>query len=342
MGLASDPVFRVYDHLDCGVSALSAAAGAIHPASIFRDRRKTPVNTAGVQKKLQAAPRYLLTWVVLDFIYICVISVFLENKIHLPSVNFFVAHFSGIAIGTMVMFTGIGGGVLWIPVLTILGIKPAEAVAISIFTQIAGKGVGSINYLRAGMVDLDVAAVFVPVAFVGALIGFISGFMISARYEKLLLYIFLLVATYLLVKMILSLSEDQSEPQAIYDAKAMKKSYPVVLFSSFFTGLLSIGNSDWLIPYMQRKLKLSTSHSVATGIFVMFATSVFFLLMTVVSVWFGLQSWPDGAPVLFATCSGVMMGGQIGTRLVRYQWLKDRQKHAFILLLAMSIIHLLW
>ncbi|MBU2431167.1 MAG: sulfite exporter TauE/SafE family protein, partial [Proteobacteria bacterium] len=261
---------------------------------------------------------------------------------HLPVFDFFVAHFSGIAIGTMVMFTGIGGGVLWIPILTFLEIKPSEAVAISIFTQIAGKGVGSINYLRAGMVDLKVAAVFVPAAFVGALIGYVSGFMISARHEKLLLYIFVIVATYLLVKMILSLSEDQSESHAIHDAKTMGKSYPVVLFSSFFTGLLSIGNSDWLIPYMQRKLKLSTSHSVATGLFVMFMTAVFFLLMTVVSVCFGLQSWPDGAPVLFATCSGVMMGGQIGTRLVRYQWLKDRQKHAFILLLAMSIIHLLW
>lgn len=36
------------------------------------------------------------------------------------------------------------------------------------------------------------------------------------------------------------------------------------------------------------------------------------------------------------------MGGQAGTRLIHIKWLKRHQKHAFILMLGLSIIHLLW
>lgn len=300
-----------------------------------------------VRKKFVDASKYLVTWILMDIAYICVIQIFLEKSIHLSVFNFFIAHFSGIGIGTMVMFTGLGAGVLWIPILTFLEIKPSETVSISIFTQIAGKGMGSVNYLLGGMVDLKVAGHFIPFALLGALMGYISGFIISIKYEKVLLYIFLLVASYLLVKMIQSLSDESSSNLQPFDANEidaneMRKSYPIVILSSFFTGLLSIGNSDWLIPHMERKLNMSTSRSVATGLFIMFITSLFFLFMTFVSVHLRLSSWPQGTTILFATCSGVILGGQIGTRLIRYQWFRERQKHAFILLLAMSIIHLMW
>lgn len=295
-----------------------------------------------VRKKLVYAHKQLITWLLIDTIYIFIIMRFLEKGIHLSSMDFFITHFSGIGIGTMVMFTGIGGGVLWIPILTLYKIHPSEAVAISIFTQIAGKGMGSMNYLLSGMVDLKVARHFIPFALLGALTGYISGFVISIEYEKILLYIFVLVAIYLLIKMIQSLNGEPKMDSGPIDADAMARSYPVVIISSFFTGLLSIGNTDWLIPHMERKLKMSTSRSVATGLFIMFITSLFFLLMTFISVSLELRSWPDASSFLFATCSGVMLGGQFGTRLVKYQWFRKKQKHAFILLLAMSIIHLLW
>jgi len=287
-------------------------------------------------------PKYLVTWLLMDAVYLCVIMTFLGDGIDIPTWEFFTAHFSGITIGTLVMFTGLGAGVLWIPILTFLHVKPSEAVSISIFTQIAGKGMGSINYLLAGMVDLKVARYFIPFALMGALTGYIAGFILSMKYEKILLVIFLVVASYLLVTMIQSLNDDPDDHPKPVDTQALVKSAPIVLISSFFTGLLSIGNTDWLIPHMEQKLQMNTSRSVATGLFVMFITSLFFLLMTQISVCFHLRSWPHSTPLLFATCSGVMIGGQIGTRLIRYPWLLKRQKHAFILLLALSIIHLLW
>ncbi len=245
----------------------------------------------------------------------------------------------------MVMFAGLGGGVLWIPVLTFLDIRPSEAVAISIFTQIAGKGTGSLTYLFNGMVDMEKAASFIPMALLGVTLGFLAGFCIPTAYDRFLLYIFLLIAGYLLMRTIQSLNtqnSDADEKIPVTLCPPLRRSYPVVVFSSFFTGFLSIGNTDWLIPHMTLKLNMETSRAVATSLFIMFVTILFYLILVCISVWVGNSSWPHGTSLLFATCSGVIMGGQIGTRLIRIPWLKKHQKHTFIILLAMSIIHLIW
>ena len=290
------------------------------------------------------APKYLVFWLLADAAYIFLLSWFLGPAIPLSFTRFLLVHLLAIAVGTMVMFTGLGAGVLWIPVLTFLNIRPSEAVAISIFTQIAGKGSGSLTYLFNGMVDMKTAAAFIPMALIGVTLGFLTGFYLPVTYERFLLYVFLLIAGYLLMKTIQSLhiqDEDIREGQA-FDAPSLTKSYPVVILSSFFTGLLSIGNTDWLIPHMTLKLNMPTSRAVATGLFIMFITILFYLFLVCISVWIGEASWPQGTSLLFATCSGVIIGGQIGTRLIRVPWLKKHQKHVFIILLAMSIVHLIW
>ncbi|WP_022665683.1 sulfite exporter TauE/SafE family protein [Desulfospira joergensenii] len=294
---------------------------------------------------LLKAPKYLVFWMLADAVYVFLLSFFLDTGIPLGFSRFIFVHLLAIAVGAMVMFTGLGAGVLWIPVLTFLNIRPSEAVAISIFTQIAGKGTGSLTYLFNGMVDSKTAVAFIPMALAGVTMGFWAGFYIPMAYERLLLYIFLLIAGYLLMRTIQSLhihDSDIDKRSASDTPIHYAKSYPVVILSSFFTGLLSIGNTDWLIPHMTTKLNMPTSRAVATSLFIMFVTILFYLFLVCVSVWFGHASWPQGTSLLFATCSGVIMGGQIGTRLIRIPWFKKYQKHTFIILLAMSIIHLLW
>jgi hypothetical protein len=298
-----------------------------------------------ILSRLHKAPIYLAFWILADLIYVLFISLFLGTDIPLSLPKFIVVHLLAIAVGTMVMFAGLGAGVLWIPVLTFLDIRPSEAVSISIFTQIAGKGTGSLTYLFNGMVDMEKAVNFIPMALLGVTLGFLAGFCIPMAYDRFLLYIFLLIAGYLLMKTILSLNTPDWDADKKIPPNTMpplRKSYPVVVFSSFFTGLLSIGNTDWLIPHMTLKLNMETSQAVATSLFIMFVTILFYLILVCISIWVGDASWPHGTSLLFATCSGVIMGGQIGTRLIRIPWLKRHQKHTFIILLAMSIIHLLW
>ncbi len=289
------------------------------------------------------APRSLVFWILADLLYLLILSWFLGPKLPMSCARFLLVHALAVGVGSMVMFTGLGAGVLWIPVLTVLGIRPSEAVAISIFTQIAGKGTGSLTYFFNGMVDGKIASAFIPMALAGVALGFFTGLFIPPAYERVLLYIFGLIAGYLLMRTIQSLHigepEEDKKPEA---AHSLAKSYPVVILSSFFTGLLSIGNTDWLIPHMTLKLNMPTSRAVATGLFIMFVSTLFYLFLVCMSVWTGNATWPQGTSLLFATCSGVILGGQIGTRLIRIPWFERHQRHIFILLLAMSIIHLLW
>lgn len=289
------------------------------------------------------APKYLGFWMLADTAYVLFLSFFFNTTIPLSFSKFIFVHFLAIGVGSMVMFTGLGAGILWIPVLTFLEIRPSEAVAISIFTQIAGKGTGSLTYLFNGMVDVKTAVAFIPMALAGVTLGFLSSFYMRG-YEQLLLYIFVLIAAYLLIRTIQSLRtpipvnvKSSVIPAPIINAG----SYPVVILSSFFTGLLSIGNSDWLIPHMALKLKMPISRAVATGLLIMFVTILFYLVLACISVWQGYASWPHGTYLLFATCSGVIVGGQIGTRLIRIPWFERYQKHTFIVLLGASIVHLL-
>lgn len=291
------------------------------------------------------APKYLSFWMLADAAYVFFLSFFLNAIIPLSFSKFIFVHFLAVGVGSMVMFTGLGAGILWIPVLTFLGIRPSEAVAISIFTQIAGKGTGSLTYFFNGLVDVKTAAAFIPMALTGVTLGFLSSFYISRRYEQFLLNIFVIIAAYLLIQTIQSLKSPGSvidgvpviPPPIIY-----AKSYPVVILSSFFTGLLSIGNTDWLIPHMTLKLKMSTSRAVATSLLIMFVTILFYLCLTYITVLQGYLAWPHGTYLLFATCSGVILGGQIGTRLIRIPWFEKYQKHTFIVLLGASIVHLLY
>jgi len=291
------------------------------------------------------APKSLGFWMLADTAYVFFLSFFFNTVIPVSFSKFIFVHFLAIGVGAMVMFTGLGAGILWIPVLTFLEIRPSEAVAISIFTQIAGKGTGSLTYFFNGMVDVKTAAAFIPMALAGVSLGFLSSFYISRGYEQLLLYIFVLIAAYLLIRTIQSLRSPvpviEVSP-AVTPPVSYARSYPMVVMSSFFTGLLSIGNTDWLIPHMTLKLKMPTSRAVATSLFIMFVTILFYLFLACISVWQGYASWPHGTYLLFATCSGVIVGGQIGTRLVRIPWFEKYQKHTFIVLLGVSIIHLLY
>ncbi len=305
------------------------------------DKIKNHSRTRKVMGLILKPGDYLITWLVLDGIYI--LSLFTVFKgVPVSLSEFFTAHGMGILIATMVMFAGLGAGVLWIPLLTFLHVKPSEAVAISIFTQIGGKGMGSFNYFRAGLIDLPIARYFIPYSFAGMVLGYLAGFFITRKYEQFLLYLFVAVAVTLLIQMLKSLGEEEKDHAGPPAPDALKRSRFVVVVSSFFSGLLSIGNNDWLIPYMERNLKMSTGRAIATGLFVMFSCSVFFLFVYALGVYAGFQVWPQSSPILYATISGVIVGGQVGTRLVRVKWLKDHQKHAFILMLGLSIIHILW
>lgn len=284
----------------------------------------------------------LYFWVFMDICFISILYISSHPVTKLPS-GFFLPHIYGIFVGTMVMFTGLGAGVLWFPFLTHLGFTPIEIVPISIFNQITGKGSGSFKYFNDDMLEKKVIRHFIPYSLLGVFTGFLISFFMPSKYEKWLYIIFIIVVFYLIAKIIKHGSEENrlSENTRINMA-SLKKSGLIVFISSIFTGLLSIGNSDWLIPYMKDRLNMPSTRAVATGIFVMFIAVLFYLFLTVICVALNITEKPHNLIILFATCSGVILGGQIGSRLIHIEFLKRHQKNAFIIMMVLSALHITW
>lgn len=283
------------------------------------------------------ASNRLVFWLLLDLVYLA-IFLLLPGQAPLPLGSFLVANVAGIAVGTTVMFTGVGAGVVWFPFFTLVGFPPAEAASFSLFNQMAGKGSGSLKYLREKMVDWPVALNCIPWAVLGVTAGYLAGFVAPHRYDRWLLLLFAAVVLYLLVAMLAR----KGNPAPAAAASASRPNRLLVSGSSFFTGILSVGTSDWLIPHLVRRLRMPVSQAVATGIFVMFSTAVIFWLLIFVSVMLGWRDWPQNPPILFGTVPGVILGGQIGSRLIRFPRLKHLQPAVFVGVLALSAGHMIW
>lgn len=284
--------------------------------------------------------RKLALWLLADAVFVAL--VFSWPDLSRPTLdNFLIGHFLGIAIATVVMYTGMGGGILWFPAFVWFGCNPTEAVALSLFTQIAGKGSGTFKYWQSDLIDKKVALRFMPHALIGVSAGFLLSLVLPEQFERWMLLFFSFAVFYLFWIMLRSLITHSDHIGGQMDDAHLAQSWPVVLTSSAFTGLLSIGNSAWLIPHMEQKLRMQISRAVATSVAIMFYMAIFFLLVNLASIQVGMTQWPDLMPLLWATCSGVIIGGQIGAGLVDFDWLKSHQKLVFVIALFFSASHML-
>ena len=282
---------------------------------------------------------HLMFWLLLDVCY--VVALFAVPAFRpLPFATFVLAHLAGIAVGTLVMYTGVGAGVVWFPFFTLLGFHPADAASFSLFNQLAGKGSGSFKYVREGMIDWPVVRRCVPFALLGVSAGYLLGMVLPHRYDPWLLLIFAGVVLYLLLALLWR--KLRPDPPGEPFGETPPASRLLVAVSSVFTGMISVGTSDWLIPHLMRRLRLPASRAVATGIFMMFITALFFWLLIGSGVLLGWRDWPANPPLLFGTVPGVMIGAQFGSRLVRFAVMKRVQPAVFMAVLALSTGHMIY
>ncbi len=282
---------------------------------------------------------HLLFWLFLDACYVLALFA-MPTWRPLPFSTFALAHLAGIAVGTLVMYTGVGAGVVWFPFFTLLGFHPGDAASFSLFNQLAGKGSGSFKYLREGMIDWPVVRRCVPMALLGVSAGYLLGIVLPHRFEPWLLLAFAAVVLYLLLALLWrKLHPVQADEGSVAVPRASRL---LVVGSSIFTGLLSVGTSDWLIPHLMRRLRMPASRAVASGIFVMFVAALFFWALIALSVLVGWRDWPTNPPILFGTVPGVMIGAQFGSRLVSFATMKRVQPIVFVTVLALSTGHMVY
>lgn len=242
---------------------------------------------------------------------------------------------AGLFISTAAMTIGIGGGILWTPLLILAyGLSPQEAIATSLLIQVIGMGSGSFAFLRTNLVEKKLALIFFMVALPGVIIGSFITVNLPQQPVQMALGIMAMLLALLFVSSHDQLDEEQNNYR--FDRKKVNLLLPIPGFFGFIMGFLSLGIGEWLIPAMRSRLQLDMKRCVATIIPMMFLLAV----VAATLHWSLMEESVQMNYFLWGSL-GTLIGGQLGPRVARH--IDDRMlKETFIFLMTLIGIHLIF
>ena len=238
--------------------------------------------------------------------------------------------FSGIAISTIAMAVGIGGGILWAPLLMVIyGLAPVEAVTYSLIIQVFGLGSGAISFYRAGQTDLKLSALLAAIALPGVIIGSYGTHYIDENKLRLILGI---MAMMLALMFVARNTEADQTRERNYQLGQIKPLLPIPGFFGFIMGLLSLGIGEWLIPALRDRLRMNMSRAVGVVVPMM-------LILALVSSLIHINSIDNlRLDYVIWGSLGTIAGAPIGARLSRV--MNDRVlKESFIFIMTLLAVH---
>ena len=157
--------------------------------------------------------------------------------------------------GVLGSLTGLGGGVLIVPFMTLVrGMEVQQAASVALFSVVASSIASSINNLKKSLVDLSLLHILV----VGTTMGAIGGSLLALKLPSLLLA--KIFGGVLILVTIISFLPD----------KKQNESHPKVGFflmsvSGFFSGLLGIGSGALSVTVLERLFKIDFVKATATS-----------------------------------------------------------------------------
>lgn len=240
---------------------------------------------------------------------------------------------AGIVIASAAMAVGIGGGILWTPLLIfIYGMSPQESIATSLSIQVVGMGSGSVAYFRAKLVEPKLSIIFFFMALPGVILGGFITFNLSQEITQMALGI---MALALSLQFVSSQEEFRESFTYSYDRKKVTRIFPIPAFFGFIMGALSVGIGEWLIPTLRSQLRLNMTRAIATVVPMMF------LLALVAAIVHWSLAKNIQLNFLLWAALGTLIGGQIGAYIS--QRIDERLlKQSFIYLMTLIGIHLLF
>lgn len=240
---------------------------------------------------------------------------------------------AGVFIAAAASSVGIGGGILWMPfLLIVMKLRPETAVFTSLLIQSAGMGSGTLAYARKKQIDPRLALFLLLVAVPGIAAGGWATTRITADHLELFLGMLTLTTAFLFV------SAHQDYHDAGRQRLAIRQVRPyagVVTAMAVASGMLSVSIGEWLIPLLRSRLKLRLHMAIATSI-----TTIFGICLLGALVHFALGARAH-LPILVWAVPGVLLGGQLGPRVM--DRIHERHlKEVFVFLLTLIGIHLIY
>lgn len=194
---------------------------------------------------------------------------------NLVDINLILLPLTGFVIGFLVTTIGGGGGIIFVPILTLFFNIPTQiAVSTSLASMIPTTLLGAISHNRQGNLNRPIGVILVIGGVIGSLIGVYISSLISSN---LLERIFGVVLIILIIPMILSSRKRSKEPDTINEkiVTTSLKKFLVSLFgllSGIMSGLFGLSGATPIVTGLYI-LGLPAVMVAGTSVFVLFFNS---------------------------------------------------------------------
>ena len=220
---------------------------------------------------------------------------------------------------------GLGGGIILVPVLTILFDMPIhEAIGVSFIGVLVNSSSSSLVYIKNRITDMRLSSILELGAVIGSIIGAYTALLIDSN---ILSVIFGIVLGYIAIDMYRKLkknlednnikSNSDDERQYFDEGTNETITYSVIrekegtilsIIGGIFSGLLGLGGGAIFVPIMNRIMKVPIKVAIATSSFMIGVTSLVGALI------FFNNGFIDVA-IVSPIILGIFFGAQIGSRV---------------------------
>jgi len=213
---------------------------------------------------------------------------------------------------------GIGGGVLYVPILLAFGFPFYQATAISIFIIMALSVSASLVYYRAQLIDWKLALVIEPLTAIMSLAGGYYSSFVRIKELKILFILILIVSGYFMIKPIKEIRVKfiNERKWGFWSRKFGEEAYsvnlvaglPITALAGLMAGLLGVGGGVIKVPLMVLLLGVPMKIAVGTSCFMVGITALF-------GFWGHFFSGHFELKIAFILALVVFAGAQAGSRL---------------------------
>lgn len=257
-----------------------------------------------------------------------------------------IALFGSIIAGFIGSLTGLGGGLLLVPLLTVVGgVDIHYAIGTSLISIIATSSGASQNYLKAGLVNIRLAMYLGIPTTLGAIIGAFIGLGSSKDFISIFFgAVLFITAVFILLKTNALPKKVSQDPLATflkfnscyvsnketltYNVKSVPIGTLLMFFAGILSSLLGIGSGVIKVPALDNCMKLPYRVSTATSTLMIGVTAI-------AGVWIYIPKGYIDPLITFPTVLGVLFGAYVGAKVMPY--IKTRNLKILFALIAMII-----
>jgi|TARA_B100001971_G_C18243016_1_gene572197 uncharacterized membrane protein YfcA len=258
----------------------------------------------------------------------------------------------GIVVATIAMAAGIGGAVLFSPLLFIfLKLRPDVAIGTGIFIEIFGFGSGFIGYAKKKLIDYRLGKELLILAIPAAIIGTVFSKIISGQILQIIFSIGIILLAFLFIskeKKILVKHKNFHELHLkigklnrCYKVDHNKESiYFLTALGGLFLGMLSAGLGEVNEYNFIKKLRLKGAVAAGTSVFTVMVTALVASISHFIYFFTnsGSEIISEVMSIVIFAAPGVIIGAQLGVYVAQKINSEFTKKCLFILFLLIGLM----